>query len=550
MDEAELKQQLNALRNEYTDSIPVRIDEINNCLNELAANAGEPALLDTLHRLCHTLKGSAATFGFHDLSHQAGVMEQQVRLLQSGGVHDTDWELQLLSNECQQLQLCCQDTLPASTPAQQPLQHLTAARQRNSRHLIYLAEDDLHQSAELELILNHAGYQVAAFNSTSALLLALDQRPPSALILDLCLPEGPFAGPDLAASLQPMGFDDIPVIFISARNDWKARYQAMQAGGSGYLCKPLQAVDLTEMLEHLLHTDDQEPYRILIVEDDLLLAQHYQLVLNYAGMNAVLETQPDKVLSSAARHQPELILMDLHMGEYNGIDVARVIRQHQRLFSIPIVFLSSEKDTELQRQAALNGDHFIEKPVTDDYLLELVLSRSRRSRSLSRLMYHDSLTGLLSQISLRYRLESELTYRKRQQQSLCYIILDLDEFKRINDQHGHGCGDVILKSLARLLQNRMRKSDHVGRISGKQFGVILPDASLQQAHHIIDALRLQFRQQIHHADDQSFHCSFSAGIACSTQHAGAAALMDAADTALLCAKQNGRNRVETEAVTP
>ena len=375
---------------------------------------------------------------------------------------------------------------------------------------------------------------------------ALKEQVPAALILDLCLPEGRFAGPELAESIQRLGFDQLPILFISARNDWQARYKAMQAGGSGYLCKPLEPVQLTDMLSHMLHEKDEEPYRILIIEDDELLAQHYQLILNYAGVHAVVETQPERVLSSAARHKPELMLMDLHMGEYNGIDVAKVLRQHQQLFSIPIIFLSSERDQTLQHQAALNGDHFVEKPISDQYLVELVLSRSHRARHLAQLMYHDGLTGLLNQITLRHRLDSELAYRTRHQQSLCFIMLDIDHFKQINDKHGHGCGDIILRSLAQLLQNRMRKSDHVGRLGGEEFGIILPDVSLQQAHHIAETLRQQFVRQIHHADDESFHCSFSAGIASSDHHATTSSLMEAADTALYNAKQNGRNRTEAE----
>ena len=149
MDETELKQQISDLRNEYTESIPVRIDEINANLQILTGSPQNSDQLADLHRRCHTLKGSAATFGFNELSRQAGVMEQQIRVLQDTADADIVWELQLLISECEQLKLLSQDLPVTTPPKEQQLQHVTASQQRNGQFLIYLAEDDLHQAAEL-----------------------------------------------------------------------------------------------------------------------------------------------------------------------------------------------------------------------------------------------------------------------------------------------------------------------------------------------------------------------------------------------------------------
>ena len=121
-------------------------------------------------------------------------------------------------------------------------------------------------------------------------------------------------------------------------------------------------------------------------------------------------------------------------------------------------------------------------------------------------------------------------------------MIDIDHFKQINDRYGHGTGDTVLKTLAALLERRLRQSDHIGRLGGEEFGFILPDSSLEQAYEITEQLREQFSELNHFSDGIHFQCSFSAGIACSTNHPEVLSLLEAADNNLYIAKQAGRNQ--------
>lgn len=543
MEETELQQQITLLKQEYLSSIPDKVQLIVNLIDQTSTTPPESNLLEELHRLSHTLKGSASTFSYPDLARQAGEIENLVARITSALENNKPCSIEPLKESGLQLIQHSKQIQQDKEVSGLPIQSLnTTSYPRNKLHRIYLIEDDPHQAAEIKSNLTRAGYNVTSFGSTTAALPAIAKAPPSAMILDLALPEGMFAGPELAAQLRQQANTNLPFIFISARGDWEARHKAMLAGGEAYLTKPIDPAQLIKSLNTLLQEDDQEPYRVLIVEDDELLAEHYQLILSYAGLHTAVSTSPKKVLSIAARHQPELILMDLHMGSISGIEVAQVIRQHQQLFSIPIIFLSSEHNPELQQKAVLNGDHFVEKPISDEHLIELVISRSHRSRSLASMMYRDGLTGLLNQITLRHRLESELAYKKRHQQQLCFVMIDIDHFKQINDRYGHGTGDTVLKTLAALLERRLRQSDHIGRLGGEEFGFILPDSSLEQAYEITEQLREQFSELNHFSDGIHFQCSFSAGIACSTNHPEVLSLLEAADNNLYIAKQAGRNQ--------
>lgn len=94
-------------------------------------------------------------------------------------------------------------------------------------------------------------------------------------------------------------------------------------------------------------------------------------------------------------------------------------------------------------------------------------------------------------------------------------MLDIDRFKLVNGSFGHSAGDRVLKSLARLLQERLRLTDLIGRYSGEEFGVILPETDSAAALRIIQGIASRFAAIRYQHDGRNFTCSFSAGIACS-----------------------------------
>jgi diguanylate cyclase (GGDEF)-like protein len=137
----------------------------------------------------------------------------------------------------------------------------------------------------------------------------------------------------------------------------------------------------------------------------------------------------------------------------------------------------------------------------------------------------------------------EIARAKRNHSSLAYAMIDIDHFKRVNDTYGHPTGDGVLKSLARLLQQRLRKTDVIGRYGGEEFAVILPEAEPLQAKQCLDEIRTRFSQIRQQSGNEEFAVTFSAGIAAYPTCGEARGLNDSADRALYLAKQNGRNRI-------
>ncbi len=129
---------------------------------------------------------------------------------------------------------------------------------------------------------------------------------------------------------------------------------------------------------------------------------------------------------------------------------------------------------------------------------------------------------------------------------ISFAKIDIDRFRTVNESYGHLTGDRILRSLSRLLSERLRRTDIVGRYGGEEFGVILPGADCRCAARLVDELREAFGCLSHRFEEASFSLTFSAGLACYPDFVGPTDMIEAADRALRRSKDGGRDRVSVE----
>lgn len=130
-------------------------------------------------------------------------------------------------------------------------------------------------------------------------------------------------------------------------------------------------------------------------------------------------------------------------------------------------------------------------------------------------------------------------------------MIDLDHFKRINDGFGHASGDAVLKAFTANAQNMLRRSDHIGRLGGEEFAILLPDTDADGARELAERLRQTIVDNPLETSSGTIRYSISIGIALfrHDDH-NADAILARSDHALYQAKYNGRNRVEMEAAVP
>lgn len=179
-------------------------------------------------------------------------------------------------------------------------------------------------------------------------------------------------------------------------------------------------------------------------------------------------------------------------------------------------------------------------------ILRMVRNMSVMQKSLEWQAWHDALTRLLNRGALFDRAIAITRVCERTARPVSVIQLDLDYFKKVNDQHGHLAGDRVLSLVASTIASNIREGDLAGRVGGEEFCIVMPDTTLQMATAIAERIRIRiYNREILLCNDTSLRISASLGVSSSDDSAGFnfESLQSTADRRLYLAKQNGRNRV-------
>jgi diguanylate cyclase (GGDEF)-like protein len=537
---------LKKIREAYIKQLPAQLEGIRTAYSEFVVSTQEPVLLEELHRRIHTMKGACASFRLSMVSSVATTGEHLVKeVLQSTAPIDRRWH-QKMQEQIARIEHEISNIDPTQGMESQIQELTTASEEASEREhkLVYLCDDDSYQRLTMATQIGCFGFEVISFGEPDHLANAVQSAPPDAIVMDVIFPDRPFGGTDIMRNIQAGRETPIPTVFISSMGSLTNRLSAVRAGSSAYLVKPVNITDLCATLSQLTSAVKPEPYRIMIVDDDPQLAEYHALILQEAGMITLAINDPLQVMSPLMEFKPDLILMDMYMPGCNGMELAKAIRQIGVYFSVPIVYLSSETDIDKQFQAMqTGGDAFLTKPIKPQRLVSAVAARAERMKIIRSFMVRDSMTGLFNHTATKEHLDTAIALAQRKHEDVCFAMIDVDKFKSVNDTYGHPVGDRVLIALARLIRQRVRKADTVGRFGGEEFAVILPGCSISEAVALLDEVRESFAEVCFQSNEETFSCTFSCGVAPFSQYGDALTLSAGADEALYAAKHGGRNRV-------
>lgn len=306
--------------------------------------------------------------------------------------------------------------------------------------------------------------------------------------------------------------------------------------------------------------------KILIVDDDANSRRLLAVNLAFGGHTVVEAVDGESAWELFQCERQRLVITDWKMPGLDGMGLVRLIRSTQSegyTYIIMLTALGAKPQVITGLEAG--ADDYLTKPFDPDELLARVTIGQRILQLEERLMdsrrqmevlaMHDTLTGLFNRRAIQDRALAELNRLARGATGarLSVILLDIDRFKHINDNHGHEAGDRALRLVADLLAQQLRSYDFVGRWGGEEFLLLLPGAGAAEACAAAERIRDGLAQTVVPLEGGGVTLTASLGVAtlgvaaCGPAPGGGEPwldrLMRAADQALYQAKHAGRNRV-------
>jgi diguanylate cyclase (GGDEF)-like protein len=294
---------------------------------------------------------------------------------------------------------------------------------------------------------------------------------------------------------------------------------------------------------------------VLVVDDDRSMLEHVAAIVRDLGHEAYLALTWTEALRLYREVKPDLVVLDVMMPTVDGYKLARIIKGESARFT-PIILVTALEDLEARRRGmAAGADDFLSKPVSPLELQirlqsllrikQLTDELARANRQLVQLATTDELTGLASRRALYVDLEREWARAQRYGATLAVLMIDVDHFKRVNDNFGHQIGDRVLRLVGDVVRVTIRASDFGARFGGEEFMVLAPETSAHAARVVAERLRQTIHRASATAGDGVPPVTMSVGIAASDDAEATSPdqLVRLADEALYEAKRRGRDRV-------
>lgn len=435
-----------------------------------------------------------------------------------------------------------------------------------------LIVDDIQANLDvLEVKLNLHYYEVLTTNRGKKAIEMAKNEHPDLIILDIMMPD--LDGFEVCKALKADPETvNIPVIMLTALSDREHKLKGLEAGAEDFLSKPIQDRALLTRIKSLIRakmTMDESLFRSKLSEKisgtesvalhDVKIdrALIFLCSANKAEVKNILralerdalDLQSFKCFSELEAaltiHKPELIMLDLHHTEEDILKHVAHIRASERTRALPILGLADDDDTEnLIKALDLGLNDYVMRPLDPYEIYVRVRGQIRRWRYHLNLLesykenvtnaYLDPLTQVYNRRYVITHLENLLEQGEQHHKTFSLLMIDVDQFKAINDSQGHQEGDKVLKEIAFKIKDTVRDFDLVSRFGGEEFLVILPETDLDKASIIAERMREKIAETGH---------TVSIGVMASEKGLTLEALVSELDKAMYAAKHEGGNKV-------
>ncbi len=416
-------------------------------------------------------------------------------------------------------------------------------------HILHVEPSHFFQEATRQMV-QSLGHQYTYVESTEDAFRVLDKQAVDVIITALELTEG--SGEQFVYSINRSPYRSLPILVLTATDNMEMRRKLFEMGVVDYLIKDQFSEEHLERYFDTLEVDVNlmkqiTTLKIAVVDDSHLTLKVIQNILEqqeitnvdyFDSSESLLETPLDF----------DLYIIDLVMPGVSGEDLVIQLRRHNPMAAIILVSAIGNYKT-ISNTLMSGADDYIIKPFDSTIFMARIRAHARsfllrmeleeKNIQLRELAVTDGLTGLYNHRYIMGRLQEETSRSDRYGSDFSVILLDIDDFKVVNDTRGHPFGDTVLQNLANLITSSVRKSDIVGRYGGEEFLILLPEADAACAEIVGEKIR----QSIALFDfGDGLHLTISGGIA-TMDTVTKAKLVQLADQGLYKAKHSGKNQL-------
>ena len=284
---------------------------------------------------------------------------------------------------------------------------------------------------------------------------------------------------------------------------------------------------------------------VVLADDDPSIRLMIRHVLESEEFDIVEAADGIEAIKAVEKHHPALVLLDAVMPGIDGFTTCKQIKD-KGYTDVPVMMITGlDDDASVERAYDVGAIDFITKPIKWAVLkhrVKSVVATVVAERKVELLAYRDTLTNLPNRLLFADRLEHSINRAARHRESIALLLVDMDDFKLVNDSFGHDAGDKLIKAVGDLLSRSLRRADTVARLGGDEFAVIVENIDgSDDAISIADNLSTILEHNVR-LDEQETFTGASIGIALYPEDGeDARTLLKNADTALFRAKENGRH---------
>lgn len=288
--------------------------------------------------------------------------------------------------------------------------------------------------------------------------------------------------------------------------------------------------------------------KVLVVDDNRLNTMLLEQILEDEDYEVDMLGSGERVVELSKESKPDAILLDIMMPGIDGFEVCRLLKEEPETKDIPVIMVTAKTEGEdLNKAFELGAFDYIKKPIDEVEVIARLKSALRyrnQQKDLEEMAMKDGLTGLYNHKLIIELFNKECDKASRREESMAFVMLDIDFFKNVNDTFGHSSGDDVLKGLSEILLESVREGDIVGIYGGEEFCIVIPNTTENEVYKICERIRKTVEKHIFKTDEADIEITISIG-AC-IKHPDntldCKEVITTADKALYIAKNTGRNK--------